>query len=655
MVEKLKKAIFFSYLGLFFLTPLVWTTVNFELFEFNKIVLVYFFTLLVSFSWLARMVLEEKIIFKKTILFWPLLFFFVSQLLSTVFSIDPHTSFYGYYSRFHGGLLSTICYLILYFGLVSNGEKTWLRPIIKVSLLSGLLVSLYGIAEHFGVDKNLWVQDVQRRVFSTLGQPNWLAAYLDVLLMLVLAVFLSLKNPKEKKKVIVLFFIFFLCLLYTKSKSGFLGFGFGVFAFLVIYYFSRFKKLKKSPQKALSPFLLPGLVVLFLSVFIGTPFSPSLPAVLAGTVEKIKEGGLGAEVVVEEKNQEANLNITPSGDIRKIVWQGAVKLWQKKPVFGTGVETFAYSYYWVRPAEHNLTSEWDFLYNKAHNEYLNFAATSGTVGLVAYLSIIVVLFYWMLAKIVKRQSKSLILVGSISSLATILVTNFFGFSVVVIGLAFFLIPGLVDLFFAKKIKQKEKPITFTGRKKALLVFLSVLFLLGLTRLVNYWRADYFYAKGKRLENSGNYKASYEHLKKAVKLNRLEPNFYSQLGLTLADLAYLSFQSDLADQGQEMIDEAVKASDIALSTSPYHLSFYKDRARMFYLLSRVNPEYLKDSLESLLSAVVLAPTDAKLFYNAGLMYQAIGDNSKAVEYLQKSIDLKPNYDQAAFWLGEISSE
>jgi len=651
MLEKVKKAILISFLGLFFATPLVWTPVNFELFEFNKIVLVYLFTSLIVSLWLVRMILEKRFVFRKTVLFWPLIVFFLSQLLSTLFSIDPHTSLYGYYSRFHGGLLSTISCLALYFALVSNGEKYWLEKIIKASLLSGLLVSFYGIAEHFGIDKNLWVQDVQRRVFSTFGQPNWLAAYLDILLIACLSMFLSSKKGKQKKLIGGLFFIYYLCLLYTRSKSGFLGFGVGLLSFCVMFFSF---EVKKGVKKAISPFLFPVVVIIGLGLLVGTPFSPSVPSVLAGTVEKIKEGGLGTEVMVDEGVEQASsLNITPSGEIRKIVWRGAVDLWRQKPIFGTGVETFAYSYYWVRPAKHNLTSEWDFLYNKAHNEYLNFAATSGTVGLASYLSIVVVFFYFSLKRIfAKKVKKDIFLVSSLSAFVTILTTNFFGFSVVAIGVAFFLIPGLVDIHLSKEKKEKVQQVRLSGKSKIALLAVGLVFLFFAARIVNYWRADLFFAKGKNLESGGNYKASYDYLKRAVKLNRSEPSFYSQLGLTLADLGYLSFQSDLGEQGQEMMDEAVRASDIALSISPYHLNFYKDRARMFYLLSKVDPEYLKNSLESLLSAIVLAPTDAKLYYNAGLMYQAIGDNQKAVDYLEKSINLKSNFDQAIFWLDQI---
>ena len=94
-----------------------------------------------------------------------------------------------------------------------------------------------------------------------------------------------------------------------------------------------------------------------------------------------------APVVVQTKTEAPSspFKVSESIDIRKIVWKGAVNLGLQYPLFGTGVETFAYSYYFVRPVEHNLTSEWDYLYNKAHNEYLNFFATTGVAGLATYL------------------------------------------------------------------------------------------------------------------------------------------------------------------------------------------------------------------------------------------------------------------------------
>ncbi|HBU22112.1 TPA: hypothetical protein DEB02_04170, partial [Candidatus Beckwithbacteria bacterium] len=81
------------------------------------------------------------------------------------------------YSRFNGGLVSTASYLTLYYAYISNlASPRFTKKFLKVTLTTALIVSLYGILEHFGIDEHVWIQDVKNRVFSTLGQPNWLAA-----------------------------------------------------------------------------------------------------------------------------------------------------------------------------------------------------------------------------------------------------------------------------------------------------------------------------------------------------------------------------------------------------------------------------------------------------------------------------------------------
>ena len=191
----LQKTISWLFTALFFLVPLFFTPLNSELFEFNKIILVYAFSILIAGAWTARIILQKKLVFKRTFLDIPLVLFLVSQIISTVFSIDPHTSIFGYYSRFNGGLLSTISYLLLYWAFVSNCEIKDVFKSIKASLISAVIVSVYGIFEHFGhsfsclffgsgFNVSCWVQKVQERVFATLGQPNWLAAYLAALIPL---------------------------------------------------------------------------------------------------------------------------------------------------------------------------------------------------------------------------------------------------------------------------------------------------------------------------------------------------------------------------------------------------------------------------------------------------------------------------------------
>src|SRR3989344_5785015 len=224
----------FCFLALFIITPFLFTPFNSELFELNKMLFVYAITTIIVGTWVTKSIAVKRLIFKRTFLDIPLLAFLASQILSTIFSIDRHVSLWGYYSRFNGGLISTISYILLYWAYVSNvPDLASVKKHLKYLLVSGLIISLYGIFEHFGVspsciliyrqfNDSCWVQDVQNRVFATLGQPNWLAAWLVGLAPLA---WVSTHNTVPVKSRFWVFWavlsgLLFLTTIYTKSRSG---------------------------------------------------------------------------------------------------------------------------------------------------------------------------------------------------------------------------------------------------------------------------------------------------------------------------------------------------------------------------------------------------------------------------------------------------
>ncbi|MFA5532566.1 MAG: hypothetical protein WDA13_03140, partial [Candidatus Shapirobacteria bacterium] len=180
-MKKISKVIGFFFLSLFLLTPFIFTFFNSELFELPKMYFVYLMAIIIVSLHLINWAQKNVPLFRRTFLDIPLILFLITQTISTFISIDPHTSFFGYYSRLNGGLLSLLSFSFLYWVLVVYINDQLKSKIINTLLLSGFLVAAFGIAQHFGIDKNTWVQDVQSRVFSTLGQPNWLATFLVIL------------------------------------------------------------------------------------------------------------------------------------------------------------------------------------------------------------------------------------------------------------------------------------------------------------------------------------------------------------------------------------------------------------------------------------------------------------------------------------------
>ncbi len=609
---------------LFFTIPLILYPYTSELFEFNKMVLVYLLTSLIVAAWLIKSILNKKLIFRRTILDIPLLVFLGSQLLSTIFSIDFWTSLSGYYSRFNGGFISSLSYSLLYWAFVSNMDKGKALKAIKLLLISAAIVSLYGILEHFGIDKNIWVQDVQNRVFSTFGQPNWLAAFLIALIPVSWA--LSISNFKIKSKNFFIFsaasIIFFITLLFTKSRSGILGF---IFVDLIFWIFN-FLKLKK---QTLVPLVIHNSLILVLILIIGTPWTHSL---ITNNQSPITPQGPSLEV-----------GGTESGEIRKIVWKGAIEIWKHYPILGTGVETFAYSYYNFRPIEHNLVSEWDFLYNKAHNEYLNFLANTGILGILSYL----ILIGFSLYQIIKLTNNN-INYALIAGYVSILITNFFGFSVVPVALLFFLYPAFAITLGSNQKPVSNKKISKLNTNQKVFSLIVVGCTLGVIFCIaKYWYADILYARGESLNDQQKPVEAREVLTRAIKLSPYESIFYDELSQSSVGIALALNQANEKEKAKDFITEAISESQKAVNLSSANINLKRSQASLFLKLTLIDPNYLLNARDTLLVTVKQAPTDAKLFYNLGLTYARIGDVPSALQTLEKTIELKPNYKEARF--------
>ena len=661
----MKKTISFLFNILLIFTPLVLFVRTSELFEFNKLVFVYVLTVLITFAWCVRMIISKKFIFRKTILTIPILVFLSTQVLSSIFSIDVRTSLLGYYSRFHGGLFSYISYSLLYFAFVSNMEKKETIKSIKVIITSALLVSLYGILQHFGIDKEIWVQDVQSRIFSTLGQPNWLAAFLVALIPITwkfsLQDNIDNKESKRKKgKILWLFFfsIFLITLLFTKSRSGILGFVVSFIVFWGIYLspiIDKFVKNKnfdliKNSSKVKS-FSTPLFITLVIVLFLGTPFSPSVRKIFSSKSNDVEQEG------VQVLSPALETGGTESGEIRKIVWKGAFDTWKNYPIFGSGVETFGFIYYKFRPVEHNLVSEWDFIYNKAHNEYLNFLATTGLLGFLSYLFLVVVII-----KLLARSKDYFLLSGFLG----ILVTNFFGFSVVPVALLFFLLPAisisLKENGIGKNTKENKNfnegsMESFGGldnNSKISIVLFSLLTLYLLNLVTTYWLADYHFAAG-RLQKTANLSLAREHLLKAIEKSPNEALFWNELSKISSDMAVFFSEESKLEESKVFEDNAVEESEKAHSLSPKNVNILRDQSVVYIKLSIISQNYLLNSLNTLEKAIALAPTDAKLFYNLGLTRARVGDLVGSKETFKKTIDMKGNYIKARLALGLILSD
>ncbi len=675
VIETWDKRLLYGYFAVILagivITPLIFSLNNQELFEFPKMLIVYVVSALATTLWLARTILKKSWILPTSALNLSMLFFVFTQLLSTAFSIHPYTSIFGYYTRFHGGVISTVSYFLIFLSLagtlshLKNESAQKAQKVVKFLLLTlvsiGVIAALYAIPEKYGhsfscifasneFTTECWKESTnpKYRIFGTFGQPNWLAAFLITLWPITLLPIINFLHDKKTSR--WFFFSTFAAVIYlwavwlTDSRSGILGLIGGFVALMFFLTLAR-ANISAKLQKI------------------------SIVAVIAVSVAG---GMLGWQWWQKSQDLQPAIGGSDSGAIRRVVWQGAYKVWQKYWLIGSGPETFAYSYYQFRPQAHNLLSEWDFLYNKAHNEWLNYLANTGIVGFGTFIWFHLTAFYIGIKIITARNKQpqaqahkylaAVILAGIIS----LQISNFFGFSTVAVTLVESVLLGLLVWLehqsakptnpVPSSVQNQDKYKTninsaFSLKQKVTLLLLVVICGLICRAIWSIWRADLEYTRGIDLLAQGYLEQGSAQLINAINRRPQEALFYDGLAEQYSIYTQSILEQNEEQTARELANGALATSEMSLKLNPRHLNFYKTRIRVLSRVSTLNPDALTQALDYAKTARQLAPTDAKLLYNQAKIELYLGQSDEGLKNLIKALELKPNYPDPRFDLAD----
>ena len=658
-----------AYYLLFAVTPFLMYSRTSELFEFNKMMFVYAMTAIIVSLWLLHRFRQPEFTLPKHWIYFPIGLFIGALLISTLFSIDIHTSLYGYYGRFNGGVVSIIAYFLLAVLFITISDRKHTIRCLQIGFTTGILVVLWGIPGRYGLDLSClvftgkltnacWTAQFQPavRMFSTLGQPNWLGAFLAIQFCLGLIFLFRQENWRSPKTLAIALGLFLiLCgVLFTRSRSGLLALGAGTLVFGIGYGLLFWKEWRSKwhPVALLAIILLLPVSIFGTGVAVVDRFIP--------TVSRESVPASDSQSIAPETPQASpRIVVTDSFDIRKIVWDGSLELARTYPFFGTGPETFAYAYYTVRPVEHNMTSEWDFLYNKAHNEFLHYLATTGYIGFATYM-------FWILSSIAlmllpvftkgRKRSEKILFLSLLGAYISILVTNFFGFSVSVIQLWFYLLPMMALAYDSKGIFPFWSVSLPENRvvRLSLQVSTGIILLAGLLFVFRYYRADIAYARGDAALRAGAYTSAFQYLYDALEY-RNEHVYMDKMSNVLAQIALDRYFTDDKEGAKEFIQLSQEFNRTSILSSPMNVLYWKTAAKNSLLAyqSTLDISYIEQGLDELEKAAELSPTDPRIYYSTALLYSLAAEEAEssevrteaqeqAVEALKRSISLKPDY-------------
>ncbi|GIW62709.1 MAG: hypothetical protein KatS3mg090_0535 [Patescibacteria group bacterium] len=647
LIRHLKKTVLILTYSLFILTPLIFYKNTSEIFEFNKLVLIY---LLTSFIFGIFLIFSPKNLIIKENIFYAVFFYTIIQLIALFFSIDKWTSFFGYYGRFNGGVLSTIYFFLLFTSLSQILSKNNVLKILQFSVITSVLVSIIGILSKYNFDliclalsetiaNTCWTENFKpaERIFSTLGQPNWLANYLGV--NLLFATFLILKN-KSKLGIFGYFLVFtinLIALIFTRSLTGQFAIILSAIAFIIISYFNR-----RVNKTKLNYLLI--LTILVSAIFTDKYFITHR----LNNLKQLNTEPAQTQTELQQPQTETAVSnqITDSGKIRLIVWKGAWEIFKRYPIFGTGPETFGISYFFTRPTEHNLISEWNYIYNKAHNEFLNYLATEGIIGFIAYLGLVILPMIISFNKYLKTKHLMYLLI--LMSFLNININNLTGFSTSTISLYIFFLNAVLLIYENDKTKNY-----FISNLKTSLAVAFMFISVYLIQVI--YRADLLYEQGVQAKKQSDYITAQNRLSQAEKLLS-HPNYQTELSSAKAQLYLLVKQLN-----PEEIKPAIEIYDIdknniieinekAIKKSPYNIVYRRNAGRNSFFLYQADLDKndLLYGINQLKKAHEIAPTEINGYYMYNfLLFLYYQDNKAKLNEIKKTsmkelIDLKPDY-------------
>lgn len=358
-------------------------------------------------------------------------FWLLSLIISTVLSVAPAESFWGSTERMQG-LYTWILYLLHFFiCLQIFREERWRGVFFNLVAGVGVLISVYAILQHFGIDP-LDISDINEasgRSFATIGQPNFLGQYLIFPFFIVFVRIFGGTNWRGRGILMAALLVIAFGLWTTLNRASILG-----ITVALLLFFARKFRSKFSVKTAVA-----GMLVIFgLGIFL------------------ISIGGLR------------------SISSRMTLVKPVVPLIQNHWLIGAGPETMYQTYQSVLSPDIYLTENLYDIPDRIHNETLQILLDQGMVGLILFAVFIVFLG----SSFLQKKSFSTEESAAFFAIIAYLVSVQFSFSIAVHVtnlLAMLAISLVADGRFYEKILEFKNGL-FMLSLKAVALVVSVFYL-----------------------------------------------------------------------------------------------------------------------------------------------------------------------------------
>ena len=319
-----------------------------------------FWALLLSASWLLGNLLKETItlsesdqnFYKKINLI--ILIYLIFLIISSVFSYNQNTSFFGESFR-RNGSLTYIAFAVFFLSATKFVRFENLNIIFSRVILVGLITSAYAFIQLSGND---FIQWTSPGIITTLGNTNFSGASMAIFFILSFGqIFVSSFSLFHRISAFLVSGFLFSAILPTNARQALMILFFGVF--LILFY--KVYELNKTA-----------------SYFFGIS---GITAAIVAVLGTLQIGPL------------SDLLYKQSVSVRGFYWRAGVEMFKDNPLFGVGVDNYGAFFKQYREAQYPLNYGFNITSSAAHNVFIQNFATSGVFVGVLYLLLQILVFY----------------------------------------------------------------------------------------------------------------------------------------------------------------------------------------------------------------------------------------------------------------------
>ncbi len=578
-------------------------------------------------------------------------------------------------------LINHVSFILLIFFFSFYAGKLQINNLFYVFGISLLFVSFIGVLQIFGFDGDFFKQAASPA--STFINKNLATPLISLLLPFV---FWGILTTRSKHWALVLSISYIFSIAYlieAATRSSWLGVTLSAVIFIALCINKKLREIIASNiLKRRFLYLLVSVLMAFLLIFAKgfMKKSPLLTTTVAAQIESIfkfetkvndfsenndtkKNNELTEErsdknkasqkfsFIPAEKNPTLVNNSTKSIQMRIAKWRNGFEMLKDKPLLGFGLGGFEAGYpLYFKKVVKDIGYNGAYFHGGVHNDLFQFAIELGIIGLLLFVLILLLTYYFLYKLIIHSNGSEVIYyVSCFIGITGLLIDSLFNYPLrhPTYMFIFALIIGSISGIYIQKFPSKSIKINI--RKpviNSLIVILLTLIILSYQISVKRFKADRNLLTALQLEKKGEFKYSWIYLKKSIE-------YWPYRSSNLLRGTTMCFTNYTMEKSKRNLAEAKKYNDLALKNLPYHFHANYIKCGLYIEEKKwQKAPYPKENIDFMLSVTPDGEMLIRAYGMAGYLCYKEQQYEEALEYYLKLEQLSPDSKQTKYQIEKL---